>query len=264
MVERNIVEVLDRLRSREPQEAWTEFIQEYSALIFHVVRHFEHNHDNAADCFQFVCERLSEKSFRRLNRFKVEGPAKFSTWLRAVVRNLCLDWQRRKFGRPRVFKSISHLSALDQEVFRCIYEPALPIDEAFLQLRVGFPGLTKDQLEQSVERIDSALTTKQRWLLSARSIQRSPSTFDQSDGRSVVIPDARPDPEAETLLAEKRAALARALMQLSKGERLLVRLRFEQELTLDQIASLLDLGNAQRVDRKIKDVLARLREALSE
>ena len=52
-------------------------------------------------------------------------------------------------------------------------------------------------------------------------------------------------------------------MQLSKRQRLLIRLRFEQELTLDQIANLLDLGNAQRVDRQIKDVLARLREVLS-
>ena len=263
MAEETIIEVLAGLRSREPQKAWAQFIQEYSSLIFQVVRHFEHDHDDAADCFQFVCERLSEKSFRRLNEFKVDGPAKFSTWLRAVVRNLCLDWQRRKFGRPRVFKSISNLSAFDQEVFRCIYERALPIDEAFLQLRPGFPGVTRDQIEQSIERIDPALTTKQRWLLSARSIQRSTSTIDESDGLSVAIPDARPDPEVQTLLAEKRAALAKALMQLSKRQRLLIRLRFEQELTLDQIASLLDLGNAQRVDRQIKDILARLREVLS-
>jgi RNA polymerase sigma factor (sigma-70 family) len=264
MTEEIILEVLEQLRSGEPQQAWTQFIQEYSNLIFHVVRHFEHNHDDAADCFQFVCEQLCEKGFRRLNKFKVDGPAGFSTWLRAVVRNLCLDWQRRKFGRPRVFKSISHLSALDQAVFRCIYEGALPIDEAFLQLRPGFPGLTKDQLEESLGRIDPALTTKQRWLLRSRSIQKSTTTVDESEGLSVAIPDARPDPEVQTLLAEKRAALAKALMQLSRRQRLLVRLRFEQELTLDQISSLLDLGNAQRVDRQIKDVLARLREALTE
>jgi RNA polymerase sigma factor (sigma-70 family) len=218
-----IVEVLEQLRSGEPQQAWTQFMQEYSALIFHVVRHFEHNHDDTADCFQFVCERLSEKNFRRLNKFKVDGPAKFTTWLRAVVRNLCLDWQRRKFGRTRVFESISHLSAFDQEVFRCIYERGSPIEEAFLQLGASFPGITKGQLEESMERIDPALTTKQRWLLSARSIQRSASTVDQSDGLSVAIPDAQPNPEVQTLLAEKRAALAKALMQLSKGQRLLVR-----------------------------------------
>ncbi|MDX6290858.1 MAG: hypothetical protein QOH42_2657, partial [Blastocatellia bacterium] len=86
MPEEIIVRILEQLRAGEPQEAWTQFLQQYSALVFQVVRHFEHNNDHAADCFQFVCERLSEKSFRRLHQFKVDGPAKFSTWLRAVVR----------------------------------------------------------------------------------------------------------------------------------------------------------------------------------
>ena len=263
MPEEIIVEVLEQLRSGESPEAWTQFLQQYSGLIFHVVRHFEHNNDHAADCFQFVCEHLSEKRFRRLRQFKVDGPAKFSTWLRAVVRNLCLDWHRKEFGRHRVFKSISRLSTFDQEVFRSIYERGVPIDEAFLQLRPGFPSLTKIQLEQSVERIDKQLTTKQRWLLGARSMRNSPSTLDQSDSLPLSISDAKPDPEAQVLIAEKRAALGRALLRLSKPERLLVRLRFEQELTLDQISRLLNLGNAQRVDRQIRDVLARLREGMS-
>ncbi|MDX6304581.1 MAG: hypothetical protein QOI77_1550 [Blastocatellia bacterium] len=262
MPEEIIVRILEQLRSGEPQEAWTQFLQQYSALVFQVVRHFEHNNDHAADCFQFVCERLSEKSFRRLHQFKVDGPAKFSTWLRAVVRNLCLDWHRKEFGRPRVFRSISRLSALDQQVFRSVYERGVPIEETFLQLRPGFQGLTKDQLEQSVKRIDKELTTKQRWLLGARSARNSAPTYDQSDSMPLAIPDAEPDPEAQVLLSERRAALARALLRLSTRERLLMRLRFEQELTLDQIASLLDLGNAQRVDRQIKDVLAVLRKAL--
>ncbi|SRR6266436_1651340 len=257
-----IPEVLEQLRAGEPEDAWTHFLQEYSSLIFQVVHHFEHNSDHAADCFQFVCERLSEKSFRRLGQFKVDGPAKFSTWLRAVVRNLCLDWHRKEFGRPRLFRSISRLSAFDQEVFRRVYERGMPIDEAFLQLAPGFPDFTANQLEESVRRIDKELTTKQRWLLGVRSKQKSTTTLDQPNRVSLAIPDTRPSPEDQALLEEKRAALGRALRLLSKRERLIVRLRFEQELTLDQIASLLDLGNAQRADRQIKDILACLREAL--
>ena len=76
------------------------------------------------------------------------------------------------------------------------------------------------------------------------------------------IPDPRPDPEARAVIEERQRSLGRALARLPKRESLLVRLRFEQELTLEQIAKLLDLGNAQRADRQIKDVLARLREAL--
>jgi RNA polymerase sigma factor (sigma-70 family) len=262
MPEDFIVEVLEQLRSGEPHEAWTQFLQEYSALIFRVVRHFEHDADHAADCFQFVCESLSEKNFRRLRQFKVDGPAKFSTWLRAVLRNLCLDWHRKKFGRPRAFNSISRLSVFDQEVFRSLYERRVPFDEACFQLRPRFPNLTVGQLQESVDRIETTLTSRQRWLLGARAVQRSTSTLEPPDEVPLAIPAAQPDPEAQAILAERRAALSKALRGLSKRQRLLVRLRFEQDLKLDQIATLLDLGNAQRADRQIKDVLARLHEAL--
>lgn len=77
--------ILQQLRLREPEEAWTEFLQEYSTLIFSVLRHLEPDIDRASDCFQFVCEQLSNDSFRRLRRFKPEGPAKFSTWLSEVT-----------------------------------------------------------------------------------------------------------------------------------------------------------------------------------
>src|SRR5205814_9688368 len=112
MAETPINKILKQLRS-EPEAAWTLFLHEYASLILQVVRHFERNSDQASDCFQFICERLCEDRCRRLRKFKPKGAATFSTWLRAVVRNLCLDWHRKQFGRRRVFRSISRLSDLD-------------------------------------------------------------------------------------------------------------------------------------------------------
>src|SRR5205085_1351816 len=137
---------------------------------YQTVRRLEPDGDRASDCFQFVCEQLVKDKFRRLHAYDPTGPASFSTWLRAVVRNLCLDLRRKEFGRLRDFRSISRLTPVDKEV------------------------------------------------------------------------------------------LGRALSRLTKPERLLVKLRFEDELTLEQIAGLLGLGNAQRADRQIKEVLARLRQ----
>jgi RNA polymerase sigma factor (sigma-70 family) len=266
MSEAPINRILQQLRLREPEEAWTEFLQEYSTLIFSVVRHLERDIDRASDCFQFVCEQLSNDSFRRLRRFKPEGPAKFSTWLRAVVRNLCLDWRRKEFGRRRVFRSIARLSSFDQEVFRCVYERGDSIDATFVLLQSRFSDVTPERFAESRERIDQELTVKQRWLLGARIAQGAAGaapTFEEPEAALREISDPRPDPETQAVLSERRAALDRALEQLSKRERLLVRLRFEQEVTLEQIANLLDLGNAQRADRQIKEILARLRVDLS-
>lgn len=265
MADQSVENILQQLRSRDPHEAWSAFLEEYSVVIFQVSRYLEKDLDRASDCFQFVCEKLSEDRFRRLLRFKPHGSASFSTWLRAVVRNLCLDWRRKEFGRRRRFRSISRLSIFDQEVFSCIYERGVSAEEALRLLQSKFLDVTSERVAESRERIERELTTKQRWLLSVRSRrgpQETNTTVEKVEAVPLEIPDQRPNPEAQSLLAERREALDRALNHLSERERLLVRMRFEQELTLEQIAKLLDLGNAQRADRQIKEILVRLRVEL--
>jgi len=263
--DRQIAAILHRLRSREAQQAWSEFLELYSAVILQVVHLFERDADHAADCFLFVCEQLSRKQFRRLRRFRVGGPASFATWLRAVVRNLCLDWHRKEFGRQRIFKSIANLSELDREVFRRLYEERLPLDATPLTLRARFPHLTEAQLAESCERVRQSLTPRQFWLLSTRRPRIEQIASDTADLDIVPqeIPDSGPTPEALTAWNEMQAALARALAGLPKPERLLIRLRFEQGLTLEEIARTAELGDAQRADRRIKEILERLRRDMS-
>jgi RNA polymerase sigma factor (sigma-70 family) len=265
MPQQSVENLLQELRTRDPHDAWEAFLEEYAGLIFQVSRYVEKDLDRASDCFQFVCEKLSDDRFRRLQRFKPGGTASFSTWLRAVVRNLCLDWHRKEYGRPRRFRSIARLSGFDQDVFSCVYERGVSAEETLQLLQSKFPAVTLERVAESRERIERELTTKQRWLLNVRSRRRPKETntaFEEAEAAPPEIADHRPDPETKTLLAERKEALDRALGHLSKRERLLVRLRFEQELTLEQIAKLLDLGNAQRADRQIKEILARLREEL--
>lgn len=265
MPEESFDNFLEQLNSRDPDEAWSLFLAEYSTTILKVVRHIEHDSDTVPDCFQFVCERLSADSFRRLRKFRAGGPAVFSTWLRAVVRNLCLDWRRKLFGRRRCFKSISGLSVLDQEVFRHLYERRSSLDEALESLRSTFPNLTHTQLVESTARIDKELTPRQRKLLDAKhSRQKSPTGAPscETGSASIDIQDPAPSPEEQAVFAQRATALRRALGQLPQRDRLLIRLRFEQELTLEQLAKLLNLGNAQRVERQIKAVLVQLRKEL--
>ena len=265
MPEKSFNNFREQLNSRDSEAAWDLFLAEYSSTILKVVRHIEHDSDSVPDCFQFVCERLSANSFRRLRKFRDGGPAVFSTWLRAVVRNLCLDWRRKQFGRQRLFKSISRLSGLDQEVFRHLYQKRESFDEALESLRSSFPNLTPAQLVESTARIDRELKPKQRKLLDAQHYQQfSPGTtsLGETDVAGRDVWDPAPNPEAQVVFAQRATALRRALSQLPQRERLLIRLRFEQELTLEQVAKLMDLGNAQRVERQIKAVLEKLRKEL--
>src|SRR5512135_1834446 len=111
MPDSSIAELLLGLGSRDPQPSWNSFLADYSALISQVVRWFGRDADEAGDCFLYVCEQLSRNRFHRLRCFHPEGRASFPTWLRAVVRNLCLDWYRRRHGRYRTFRSVAGLSS---------------------------------------------------------------------------------------------------------------------------------------------------------
>lgn len=263
MAETGIDQILEQLGSPASQDAWSIFLENYGGTIFQVIRHFESDSEGAADCFQFVCERLCESQFRRLRRFKTSGPAKFTTWLRTVVRNLCLDWQRKQFGRPRMFRSLAGLSDLDQQVFQLVHERGATEQEALLHLASNFPQLTPEILAESIERINQTLTPNQNWILRTRTAfgRRRPVTSDDRGERAEPISTAH-DPEALAISAERNRMLGRALRKLPSRETLLLRLRFEEDLTLDQIAKLLQLGNAQRVDRQIKQILSALRAEL--
>jgi DNA-directed RNA polymerase specialized sigma subunit len=146
MEEVQIARVLRLLHSSQASSVWAEFLQLYSPLILRVVRRFETEEDQVADCFLFVCEQLCRDRFRRLRRFRINGPASFATWLHSVVRNLCLDWYRKEFGRHRVSQSIARLARVDQEVFRCTYDQGMSLEETLLWLHARFPGLAREQV----------------------------------------------------------------------------------------------------------------------
>lgn len=260
MDNQEIAELLRRLQGAGSQQAWEQFLETYSAVILQVVKLFERDPDHVSDCFLYVCEQLSKQGFRRLRRYHSGGPASFSTWLRAVVRHLCLDWHRREFGRERVYRSVERLSALEQEVFTCRYRRGLSAEEMLPNLQSRFPRLDRPAVEGALERIERVLTPRQRWLLAAE----SSDTVSLNDGPvaadpiSTQVPDPSPNAESEAALSEQRAQLARALRKLPAPERVLLRLRFAEDLTLEQVGRITGLGDAQTVDRHIRKILSRL------
>ena len=76
------------------------------------------------------------------------------------------------------------------------------------------------------------------------------------------LSDPHPDPEMRAASLERESSLRRMVARLPDQERLLIRLRFEQDLTLDQIARLTGLKDAQTVDRRLRQILDSMRESL--
>ena len=62
--------------------------------------------------------------------------------------------------------------------------------------------------------------------------------------------------------AEEKAQVRNLLASLPADERLLLQLRFEQDLSLDEVAKLCGLGDGQRAHRKMTAILKKLRFAM--
>jgi RNA polymerase sigma factor (sigma-70 family) len=83
------------------ERAWAAFVEEYARLILHVARSQGGEYDTVMDRYTHVLEQLRRDDFRRLRGYTADGRGKFTTWLVVVVRRLCIDQARARYGRQR-------------------------------------------------------------------------------------------------------------------------------------------------------------------
>lgn len=265
MSDESITDLLERLSSGRVDAAWREFLARYSPLIMHVVRRRVADRERADECFVQVCAALSDDGFRKLSSFRPDGPARFRTWLMAVVSNLSTDWLRKERGRARPIRKITVLPDLDQEVYRCIYVRGMSRGQCVETLAPRFPGLTEAAVALVNARLFALLTPQQRWLLRVRN--HSAHWVDGSAEREdddLASQVASPDPGPDELAAQQtdRARLQEALSKLPADLRLLLRLRYEQELTLAEVARLTGQPDLFRANRRIHSALEALAQLM--
>ena len=194
------------------------------------------------DCFVHVCGELSNNAFRRLLRFRPDGTARFQTWLSAVVSNLCVDWRRQQHGRYRPIQSVARLPELDQLVYRYIYVRGMPREECLHVLRSRFPDLTEQRLSEvngAAVRVADAPPALAAEYSGGRAVAtRRPALSGQGHGGCISA--RRAGSRARRAFADRPGALQleAAMARLLPQQRLLLRLRYQQNLTLEEIARL--------------------------
>ena len=248
----HISDLLRRLSSADAGAAWVEFLDRYAQVIMNTAGHFEYEQDRINECFLYACEKLNDDGFRRLLKFNTGGTAKFRTWLGTVTFNLCVDWHRREFGRVRLLPAIAALPAFDRSVYLLVIEQGLNKEASFQKLRIDFPDLGRASIANAVSRIHSVLTPRQRCQISVRQRGRRQAGTDPLQGRIELLPDPGSGPEMEAQTQQELEALQRAISQLPARQRLLLRLRFQEGLSLQKIAQLQHLGDTSRAWRHIQ------------
>jgi RNA polymerase sigma factor (sigma-70 family) len=141
-------------------QAWAEFLQSYSRLILYVARQKPRDDDGVMDRYAFVVEKLGENNCRRLRNFAADGRGKFTTWLMVVVRRLCLDHDRHKYGRSPAAHGHPAVAELivDSAMMERLADDAPPLDEK----------LEKKEILERLEMATARLVASDRLLLALR------------------------------------------------------------------------------------------------
>ncbi|MDX1480425.1 MAG: sigma-70 family RNA polymerase sigma factor [Woeseiaceae bacterium] len=255
---------LSDLATAHSETAWQTFLRTYSSLILRVVRHHAKDERRVMDIYLFVCEKLSESRFRRLRKFRTDGSATFSTWLTTVIRNLCVDWHRSAHGRRRPPASLSRMSKLESFVFREMYECGRSKTECLNSLPERFGHVTESELYSINARIHSLLTPARRWQLANRFPTVVPLDERSESDAHLPTMDENDNPLLLALSAEQAARLEQAIAALDVDERLAIRLRFQEDLSLEQVARVVGLGSKYRVRLLINGALSKIRQSLTD
>lgn len=205
---RNLPAVLERLlRARDDaafHAAWSEFLDEYSRLILHGARSLGGSHDAVMDRYAYVLECLRRDDFRKFREYVPNGRGKFSTWLLVVVRRLCLDETRRRYGRPR-----------------------------------GEPTET-DRVRRRLADLVAA------------------------DVDPELLPGPGSNPEDVFRASELNGNLGAAIAQLDPADRLLLRMRFYDEVSVAEIATICSFPSVFHVYRRLNGLYDELRTCLQD
>ncbi len=252
-----IENILRCLTSGEADSGWIQFLDSYSAHLRIIVHQFENDESHVQECFDFVCAKLSDNGFHRLTAFNPNGPATFRTWLTAVAANLCIDWQRSVYGRFHTPRSIRDLPKIDQVIFDCFYRQGMTRQECLHVLKTAFPKITDRQISEIKARIHTVLTSKQRWQLSTT--RHRGISIDQT---AESIEGNEKGPEALVQFEQDRELVQKALQRLEPKQRTYLRLRYQQDLTLNEVAQLMGLKDSFHARRKIDAALSALAKAM--
>jgi RNA polymerase sigma factor (sigma-70 family) len=242
---------LSELNAGHHQAAWDLFAERYRRLILATIRRLIRDHDDLMDVYSDVCQALNEDDLARLKRF-VDRPAhgaQFSTWLVAVVRNLCIDWLRSRDGRRRPVIPAA-LSSLQQEIYAAVFIGGRSHIEAY---------------ELIAARSPSAMQFS-GFLREVRETYRlAPSQSGEPLRRA--LPEPLPDDLAASAsnpaeAAEAARRIAGMLASLSADVRLAVELFVVERMAAADVARTVGWPNAKAVYNKVYRALEGLRSHL--
>lgn len=226
--------------------AWEEFLRRFSKLILKVIWKYENDYDKVMEAYLFICEKLTYNNFAVLRKYRDDfdhASPKFITWLMAVTKNICVDLYRKSNGRRRYPKSIQRLPREDRLFFELYYWKGLPMTEIAETLGLN-NGIKGNAISDKLNTINDALIRTPKTPEVVKTIVFDESTFPVNND----LEESDPTAEMEKWIEE-----------LPVTEKIILRLRFWENLSAREIAEILDIEPYVKVYTMINSSLKKLR-----
>jgi RNA polymerase sigma factor for flagellar operon FliA len=237
--------------SESPQDLFLAHLDLIERVVAFTCRRHHVGEADAEEFASVVKVKLIEDDYAVFRKFA--GQSRLSTYLTTVVQRLFFDWLRAKKGRPRASAEARRLGTVAIQLERLLYWDGFSFDEACRLLRENQGvELSWRELEEMAGR------------LPPRAIERQHEGGERAD----ELPGAMERPDEAALAREREeqagrvvAVLEEALAGLGPEDRVILRMRFEDDFTVADIARGLHLDQ-KPLYRRIEGLKVQLRREL--
>lgn len=231
------------------ERLFLEHLDYIERVIAFIVRRHALRHLDAQDFEGWVKLRLVQRDYAVLRKFR--GRSKLTTFLTTVIHNLYRDFRIRQWGKWRPSAAARRLGEVGEQLEALLYRDRYSLAEAAAALR---------------ENYDLDRTTGEIEELAAQLRPRFSRRF---ESERALVHAVSPERTEENLLAHEQSVLwsrvhsqvRKEIRCLGSEDRLILRMRFEEGLTVAAIARELDLDQRRlyaRVHRLLREIRRRV------
>jgi RNA polymerase sigma factor for flagellar operon FliA len=206
---------------------------------------------DAEDFSSIARLHLIDDGHRVLRRF--EGRSSLRTYLTIVITRCYQDWRNARWGKWRVSAEARRMGPLAEHLERLIVRDRLTLDEAWETLCTnGRLDVSRRTLEEMAARFPARIS---RHAVSDEALLTVTAETPGADARLTREEAAREAEDVSRWLTE-------AVDRLPAQDKLIVRMRFQDDFTIADIARALQI-DARALYRRVSSILTRLGDDLT-
>lgn len=208
--------------------------------------------DEADECNSYVYEKIIENDYQKIREFN--GKSSYKTYMTTVIPRILID-RMRSGGRWRPSQKALRIGKEAVILEELVFKKKYSFEQAYNTLT------TNHNISIERERAYEIITLLQRKRLTSASPGKQEITDNEPDGKAPSPDEAAIINETSKIKEQLDAIIEEIRNFLSNEDRLLLRMRFEDNIKISEIARVLK-KDRDDIDRKLKAILTNFKSEI--